>query len=268
MKKNMLSYCGDLVQKAEPDLFLLSMFAHVERREDLWALFAFHHEIAKTRDVVSESTLGLIRLQWWRDSIGEIYDDGYVQAHEVLKPLADAIEKYDLPRDHFDKLIYAREFDLENVSPGNVEGLLNYCDFTTAPLFELAVQITGDDPAQHIIQPIAINYGLAKVLMAAPYFAKGGRLMLPEDLCNQHGVTLDRFFDEKHAGGLRAVIEGSMDGALEIVATEQVFLKGAQALSQIYLKNIKDNKYNILSEKLKVEPPFKMLRLFWKMKVL
>ncbi len=268
MKKKMLSYCGDLVHKAEPDLFLLSMFVHAEKREDLWALFAFHHEIAKTRDVVSESTLGLIRLQWWRDAIGSIYEKNYVEAHEVLKPLAAAIEEYDLPREHFDKLIYAREFDLENVSPGNVEGLLNYCDFTTAPLFELAVQIMGDDPKQYVIQPIAMNYSLAQTLRSAPRFVQNGRLMLPEDLCVKHGITLDNFFEESSADGVKAVIEKAMDGALERVETEQVFLKGAQALSEIYSKNLKSNDFNVLSEKLNVDPPFKMLLLFWKMKVL
>ncbi len=266
MKKNTLSYCGDLVRRLEPDLFLLSMFVNADVREDVWALFAFHHEISKTRDVVSESTLGLIRLQWWRDSIGEIYDDGYVQAHEILKPLAVAIKKHDLPRESFDKLIYAREFDLENVSPGNVEGLFNYCDFTTAPLFELVVKVMGDDPAQHVIQPIAINYTLAKVLRMAPYFVKNGRLMLPEDLCVKHGITLDTFFES--SDGLSDLIHDVTVCALDDGVVDHVFLKAAQALYKIYLKQLQSSQYNVLSEKLKVDPGFKVLRLFWKTKFL
>lgn len=262
----MLSYCGELVKKQEPDLFLLSLFAKANVREYLWALFAFYHEISKTRYVVSESTLGLIRLQWWRDCIGEIYDNGYVQAHEVLKPLAEAIDMYNLPRESFDNLIYAREFDLENVSPGNIEGLLNYCDFTTTPMFELALRIMGDNPQEHLVQPIAMNYSLIRVLIASRAHAKDGWLMLPEDLCLSADLTLDNFFENDIARN--QVIRDVVAARLAHVPTKQDFLKGAQALSDIYFKNLKSHNYNVLSQKLKVDPPFKVLRLFCKTKLL
>lgn len=269
MKKNTLSYCGELVRRNEPDLFLLSMFVPFQYREALWALFAFHYEISKTRDVVSESTLGLIRLQWWRDSIKGIYECGDVPAHEVLKPLAVAIETYHLPRDRFDKLIYAREFDLENVSPGNLEGLYNYCDFTTTPLFELAVQIMEENPDDFIIQPIAIRYCLVKVLFSSPRYALNGRMMLPEDLCDQYGVHVDVFFEEGNRNALRGLMRDIVvQNEVGDIDVNQMFLKGAQVLSNIYFKDIKSNDYNILSEKLKVDPPFKVLRLFWGTKIL
>lgn len=266
MKKTSLSYCGDLVRSAEPDLFLLSMFLPANIREHVWALMAFHHEISKTRDVVSESTLGLIRLQWWRDSIGEIYTGQKIQGHEVLKPLADAIQCYDLPQESFDKLIYAREFDLENVSPGNIEGLMNYCDFTTAPLFELIVRVTGDDPTQHIIQPIAINYTLIRVLRMTPHLAKTGRLMLPEDVCMKNGITVENIFEKKEK--LPAVIEEIFQKRMDKVQVDHVFLKGAQAASDIYLKHLESCQFDVFAAKMKIDPPFKELRLFCKTKLL
>ena len=118
-----LSFCGSLVKAYDPDRFLLTMFvpeqvrdpsspAATTRREALWALFAFNHEIAKTRAVVSEPQLGRIRLQWWRDEIERIYSGSVVPEHEVLKPLAAAIRAHDLPREDFETLITAREADL------------------------------------------------------------------------------------------------------------------------------------------------------------
>lgn len=266
MEKKFLSYCGELVRTSEPDLFLLSMFSTASVREDLWTLFAFYHEISKTRHVVSETTLGLIRLQWWRDAVAKLYEGEVEQGHEVLKPLSDVVFRHDLPQESFEKLIYAREFDLENVSPGNIEGLLNYCDFTTTGFFEMAVQIMGDDPADYIIQPIAMNYTLMRALKAAPYYAKDGWLILPEDLCMQNDVTLENFFE--FPDRLSDVIRKVIDHAPENVPVDHVFLKGAQALSQIYLKQIKRNDFNILSEKLRVDPPFKVLKLFCKTKLL
>ena len=125
-----LTYCGNIVRQQDSDRYLLSLFAPAKHRHALWALFAFNCEIAKTREVVSETTIGLIRLQWWRDAIAEIYEGKPVRQHEVVQPLAQAIKNYHLPRDLFDTLIYAREFDLEDVIPSNIAGLRTYCEKT------------------------------------------------------------------------------------------------------------------------------------------
>ena len=177
-----LSYCGDFVRQSDPDRFLLSMFAPADRREALWALFAFQGEIAKTRDVVSDSTLGRMRLQWWRDELEKIYAGHEAPAHEVLAPLAAAIRVHDLPLADFEMLLEAREFDLGDELPGNVEGFLNYADLTTTPLMRMAVQIEGCDPALEPVQAVAMNYALAGLLRVIPHWAGHGRCVLPEDV--------------------------------------------------------------------------------------
>src|SRR3546814_16622414 len=68
-----LSYCASQLRRYDPDRFLTALFAPPERRESLFAIYAFNLEIAKTREVISEPMLGQIRLQWWRDSITQIY---------------------------------------------------------------------------------------------------------------------------------------------------------------------------------------------------
>ena len=266
--KNILPYCGELVQKHDPDRFLQTMFMPADVREDLWALFAFNHEIAKTREVVSDSTLGLIRLQWWRDAIKGIYEDGVYQDHEVIKPLAAAIKKHDLPREHFDKLAYAREFDLEGLSPGNVEGLLNYADFTTQPLFKLALIISGADPDQHVVQPVAINYALAGVLRATASFARQHRFYLPEDLMTTYNVSKEHFFEEQSRENLQSVIKDVLDAKLSVTKPSHPFLRSAEAISEIYFKQIKGAGYDILNPKLGIEPPLKVLRVFLRTKIL
>lgn len=239
------------------------MFLSADLREDVWAVLAFNHEIAKTREVVSESTLGLIRLQWWRDSIAEIYEGQDVKEHEVLKPLAQAIKRHDLPREEFDHLVYAREFDLEDVLPGNVEGLLNYCEFTTAPLLRLIVKITGNDPSQEVIQPVAMNYGLSGVLRATAEFAAQRRFYLPENLVRQFDFDTETIFEH---GDIKPIVKDIMDARLQISKPSHVFLRGSEALSEIYFKQIISLHYNVMDKKLKLDPPFKMLRLFWKTK--
>ena len=262
------SYCGDYLRAHDPDRFLISMFVPAEKREGIWALFAFNHEIAKTRDVVSEATLGHIRLQWWRDAIKDIYEKGYVPEHEVLKPLSEAIEQHNLPKEYFDKLLYAREFDLEDVQPANLEGLMNYADFTTQPLLQLAVQICGDDPDQEVIQPVAINYAMAGIIRATAHNARHGFYLLPEDLMHKHQVTKESVFEESGQAGLKSLIEEMVTQKLARTNPNNVILKSSEALSDIYFKQIRALGYDVMSPSISQEPNFKVLRLFWRIKLL
>ena len=63
------SYCGALLRRHDADRYLTALFAPGERREALFALYAFNLEIARMREAVSEPMMGLIRLQWWRDAL-------------------------------------------------------------------------------------------------------------------------------------------------------------------------------------------------------
>src|SRR3546814_8066529 len=94
---DLLSPCGALVERHDPDRYLASLFAPEAQREDLFALYAFNYEVAKTAEVVSEPMIGQIRLQWWRESLAGIYE-GRARQHEVVQPLAHAVAARALPR--------------------------------------------------------------------------------------------------------------------------------------------------------------------------
>lgn len=180
--------CELLVRTQDPDRYLLTLFYPPEIRAYLWALYAFNHEIAKTREVVTDTNIGLIRLQWWRDALEKFYEKNEVLKHEVVEGLAAVIWRYNLPRDMFDHLIYAREFDLEDRQPGSIEGLCNYVDYTHTPLLRMAVTIAGEDPDDPALQPVAMAYALAGLIRAVPYHMAQGRCYLPEDIMRRSGI--------------------------------------------------------------------------------
>ena len=62
------------LKAADPDRCRAAMFADKTTRERLLLLYAFHYELAKVPELVSEPMIGAIRYQWWRDAITEIYD--------------------------------------------------------------------------------------------------------------------------------------------------------------------------------------------------
>lgn len=247
----------------DPDRFFLSLFAPAACREHLWALFAFNYEIAKTREVVSETMLGLARLQWWREAVGKIYDTGDFPQHEILKALAPAIKKYNLPREEFETLVYAREFDLENVLPANIEGFLNYADFTSTPLMKLAVRIMGGDVDYEPVQQVAVNFAIAGLLRAIPFHASQRRCYLPEELMKRHGVSLRQLHDFlKPEEGLKALVKEISAHFVGGIKTRNRFLRATQKLAGLYLKQIEKARYDVFDPRLKIPPAFKELRVF------
>lgn len=258
-----LSYVGQIVKDNDRDRFLLSLFAPTDRREDLWALFAFNYEIAKTREVVTEPQIGQARLQWWREKITAIYEQNEAQEHEVLKDLARAIVTHNLPREHFETLIDAREFDLADTMPSNMDGLLSYADYTSAPLMNLAVRISGGDPEYEPAQPVAVNYALMGILRAAAFHARQRRCYMPEDLMKKHGVTTPRLYDFLEPGeGLRAVAAQVSAQFVPNIRPRNEFLRAAQTLAGVYRGQIRRARYDLFSPRLSRPPAFKELRVW------
>src|ERR1700744_6202632 len=93
-----------LVHRYDPDRFLTALFAPPAKRDALLLLYAFNHELARAREVVSEPPLALIRLQWWREVV-----EGVRRRHEVAEPLGVAVAEGVLDRAHLLALIDARE---------------------------------------------------------------------------------------------------------------------------------------------------------------
>ena len=254
------------VRQHDPDRFLLSLFMPRRHRAAFWAVLAFNIEISKTRYVVSETQIGHIRLQWWRDGVREIYEGKTPRAHFVLEPLAQAIKSYDLPQDLFEALIYAREFDLEGVPPDNIEGLLAYCDYTNAPLIRLGCKITGEAYNDAGVVGISKRYGLIGAIRAVPYMLSDGVVMIPNNILQQHNMNAKKLIDFNKKDEIPQLIK-SVFMAYEVFRYDScgqkqpVFLRKMAHIARLYEAQIKSVDCDVFNAKLSLPPKFLALRL-------
>ncbi len=207
------SYAAALLRKQDPDRYLTALFAG-ERREALFALYAFNSEIARTREQVREPMMGLIRLQWWRDALAEIAQ-GKVRAHEVVRPLAEAIASHGLTLELFERLIAARERDLDLDPPADLASLVAYARDSSGALAELALEVLGrPSPAlREAGQAAGIAWSLTGLLRAVPFHASQRRVYLPADLLNQAGVTPGQLIERGAQAALKPVVIAILDEA-------------------------------------------------------
>jgi phytoene synthase len=237
-----LSYCAQQQQlrRYDPDRYLTGLFAPAGRREDLFALYAFNLELAKTVEVVSEPMLGQIRLQWWRESLDGIYQ-GTPRQHEAILPLAEAVARHGLTRghferliegrafDHFERLIEGRAFDLEPDPPENTARLTAYAEDSSSSLVLLALEVLGAPEAaaaEAVFEAgrhVGIAWALTGLLRAVPFHARQQRLYLPQDRLDDAGVDLGQLYALKGSPELSRVVA-------EVAAVAKGHLSAARAL--------------------------------------
>jgi NADH dehydrogenase [ubiquinone] 1 alpha subcomplex assembly factor 6 len=249
-----LPYCGDLVRKHDPDRFLLSLFAPEDRRPALWALYAFNYEIARTREVVTETQLGLIRLQWWRDALGGNAPAG----NPVLEAVLAAIRQYDLPKESFETLIYAREFDLEDRQPADMKGLVNYADYTAAPLLELACRVLHVPHDE--VRDAAVGYALTGLLRAVPAHLRQRRCYLPADMT----PPVEKLYEGRELEKLKRAAEAvAAEARKRFVFHSSRFVRLHIRLAEMYLAQIERADYDLFDPRLTLPPLARGLRLWW-----
>ena len=230
-------------------------------------MFAFNYEIAKTREVVTEQTIGLIRLQWWRDAIAEIYAGKEARQHEVVMPLASAIKQYDLPKELFDNLIYAREFDLEGVAPANFKGLINYCEFTNAPLMQLALMIVGEEEAEGTIKAVSTHYGVLGTLRAVPYMLSQGRVMLPTNVLQENSLSEKKILDfnkkEDLVHIIRILVSKLQEFQNDELLIKSKFIHKLNALTVIQARHLSKFDCDVFDPKFQQGEPMRALKLWF-----
>jgi len=261
-----LTYSANLIRQHDPDRFLISLLMPRKHRAALWALFAFNYEIAKTREVVSDTTIGLIRLQWWRDAIKEIYEGAEPRKHEVVTPLAEVIRQYDLPKELFDNLIYAREFDLEGVAPANLEGLYNYCSYTNEPLVRLALMILGETEEEEVIKSVSTRYSLLGTLRAVPYMLGRRHVMIPQDMLSEYDLNPEKICDFNEKESLVKIIEKVIIYQNELrddrLLIKSKFIHSMNGLSDLYERRLTKFDFNVFDPKLHAPMPLKPLSIW------
>jgi NADH dehydrogenase [ubiquinone] 1 alpha subcomplex assembly factor 6 len=185
-----LSYCAGLVREQAPGRYVATLFAPARARPALFGLYAFDHEIAKVRRVVSEPMAGLIRFQWWRDALDAIAADRPAPAHPVAQTLQDAWRSFDLSREKLDAAIDARERELDQAAPQTLAALEQHLAATSSGMVLAGLQLLDvrEQPAYDAGFEIGLAIGLADLLCQIEVDRERAAF-LPEELLSRHGIA-------------------------------------------------------------------------------
>ncbi len=195
------------VRAADPDRYFSALFAPAALRPSLFALYAFHAELARVAQTVREPMLGAIRLEWWRET-AEGAARGKPRNHDVARGLSALFAQKSVTLADLESLIAARAFDSSADRFADFAALENYIDATGGAVMRMAARILDGNPA--LTSEPARAYGLTGLLRALPFHNSRHKLYLPLDLLAALHVTPEEFFhlekdDPRLAAAVRQV---------------------------------------------------------------
>lgn len=201
-----LSPCAALVRRDDPDRFLCALFAPEAVREALFTLYAFNAALAAARDAVTEPTLGLLRLAWWRETVAEAAA-GRLRRHEVAEPLGRLVAAGVLAPAPLEALVSAREVECDPAGIADLPALEAYAAATAGGVMGLALGLLGAETAAALAaaRHAGVVYGLAGILRSAPVLAGRGRTVLPRALLRAEGVRLADLARRPAGEGVRRI---------------------------------------------------------------
>ncbi|PWY94305.1 hypothetical protein BO94DRAFT_532250 [Aspergillus sclerotioniger CBS 115572] len=253
-------YCSDLLLKYDRPSYTLSTFIPRNAQTFYIALRALNVSLSTIPDTTSSHTIGLMRLQFWRDAVAKTLS-GSPPKEPIAILLASAISDLNertqgrarISKGWLNRMINAREQTLTNDPYTNIAALESYAESTYSTLLYLTLSalpmtsVTADHVASHIGKAA----GIAAVLRGLPLVAfpaassqrpdqagsgmmaggaKQGAVMLPLDVMAQAGVKEEDVFRlGAEAPGLRDAVFTVATRASDHLITVQQMLSNLRA---------------------------------------
>ena len=138
--KNPAQYCLEVVRKTDHEHYLTNLLLPSNLKTDAFAIRAFSSEIAGVRDSVSDPMLGRMRLQFWRDTVENIYG-GKVPQHPIAIQLYKIVKQKNPSKQLLLNLIAAREQRINDVPFNSLEDVEKYGELVFGSVYLLLLEL-------------------------------------------------------------------------------------------------------------------------------
>lgn len=261
------------MRQGDRDRYLALLFSTAEARGGLAAIAAFNLELARAASEISESMMGLVRLQWWREAVEEIHAGGATRRHPVVDALAAATRARGLSIDRMLAMIEGREEELESDGPPTQSVFDARADATAANLIRLSLEAVGLDPAAPALAEASSEIGRAYALVGCARSvlldARRRKVRLPAEALS--GVDLDKLFDLRPQPALPACLRALAAQAEAGLATARrrriprhaTPLTLTAKLAARHLERLRRAAYDPFNPHVITASPFDVWRLLW-----
>ncbi|WP_280137277.1 phytoene/squalene synthase family protein [Aureimonas sp. N4] len=228
--------CERIVQDGDPDRAVAVGFATKPAQKHLFALYAFHLETLRIRDLVSQPLPGEIRLQWWRDRLAseEPLEDA-AQGSPIATALIATIREHALPLDAFERYLEARVFDLYNDPMPSRADFEAYAGETSSALIMMATMVLDRSAAPSLADACGhagVGQTAISVLRSEAIHRNRHQVYVPADILTATGIDASTWLaggagSERARDAMRAFAREHLDPVLHLWASIPVSVRPA-----------------------------------------
>jgi presqualene diphosphate synthase len=179
----------DRVEAAGTSFYWAMRLLPRHRREGMYALYAFCREVDDIADGVLPFADKIAALVGWRGEIEALYTGR--PRHLVTRALSEPLARYRLRQEDFLAIIDGMEMDArEDIRAPDLATLDLYCARVAAAVGHLSVNVFGDpsDAAHAVAESLGRALQLTNILRDLDEDARRGRLYLPREILERHGI--------------------------------------------------------------------------------
>ena len=162
----------------------------VAKRKAMYAIYAFCREVDDVADGEAPVAAKLAELTEWRGEIDAVFGAGR-PSRPTARALIEPAARFDLPAGEFHAMIDGMEMDAgEAMRAPPLADLVRYCRCVAGAVGLLSVRVFGSDGEQVRGGALALGEALqlTNILRDLSEDAARGRLYLPRELLEQHGI--------------------------------------------------------------------------------
>lgn len=225
-------YCQNKAARSGSSFYYSFLFLPPEQREAITALYAFCREVDDVVDECADLGVARTKLQWWREEIARAFA-GHPQ-HPVAQALHQALQRFDLPQEHFLEVIDGMEMDLDQQAYASIRDLLLYCHRVASMVGLMAAEIFGysDRHTLRYAHDLGTAFQLTNIIRDVREDAARGRIYLPLDELQRFGVTPEQILRFEDNENIRALIRFQAQRAREYYQRAMENLPAADRYAQ------------------------------------
>eukprot|EP01095_Lingulamoeba_sp_RSL-Kostka_P013473 TRINITY_DN559_c4_g1_i1.p1 TRINITY_DN559_c4_g1~~TRINITY_DN559_c4_g1_i1.p1 ORF type:complete len:329 (-),score=55.90 TRINITY_DN559_c4_g1_i1:187-1173(-) len=196
-KTRTIDDCKELVRKYDYyNYFTSFFFPTVKQRQSHIALSAFNVEIAQIADSTNKIDNALLRYQFWKEVIDNIYSGKDLGAYRlpITHELEKAIKNHELSKQFLKNMINEREKDVKNGGIiRTMSDLETFGSNTIGNLLRLKLEVLGikDVEADHVASHIGTSMSLVTMIRSLPFLLQKRICRIPTELMVQHNVSTE-----------------------------------------------------------------------------
>lgn len=206
-------YCQEKAASSGSSFYYSFLFLPPERRKAITALYAFCREVDDVVDETSDAVLAARKLDWWEQEIARLSQGQ--PGHPVTRAMQPHVQAYGLTQSRLLEVIAGMRMDLVQNRYADQEALALYCRRVAGVVGEMASSIFGRTDAQTLIYAdrLGLAFQLTNIIRDVGEDARKGRIYLPQEDLQRHGVATADLLAGRRSAGFSALMRDMTDRA-------------------------------------------------------